>query len=385
MAFKKYGYYIKGNKIALIEQSDSTSSGRLAVAHCTISQVDGTPYTTKDTCEAAGGQWIPGSSGSTSNFTEYMSPNESVTNGLEIQYAYSPMYRIEGSDAIDSNKFFVNGWTVINGYLTFCRNEFSTTAQVNWTNAPESISDGDYIIVNGSDRWNGLHKVQINSSYPGTEGTLTTTTKVNTVFPYWEDQDIDLNASEEVFDGGGGVLWLADHFVAGDYIFISGCSSGSSEQSNGFWRIGSVSKSTTAASSKLTVDAKYVIQESDQSLTGFKTEDGYELYEEVLLQTAGTGMASVSGESDINLYKAERDFCSIRTNIDVMDDETFDLDLPRYQTNAIVYYLKAKMAEDQNNLEMREFFMREFKRQLEKGVSALKRGPYIVQGFKEMR
>ena len=37
------------------------------------------------------------------------------------------------------------------------------------------------------------------------------------------------------------------------------------------------------------------------------------------------------------------------------------------------------------DMEMREFFMREFKRQLEKGVSALKRGPYMIQGFKEMR
>ena len=33
-------------------------SGNLAVAHCTLGG-----YTTKDTCEAAGGQWIPGSSG----------------------------------------------------------------------------------------------------------------------------------------------------------------------------------------------------------------------------------------------------------------------------------------------------------------------------------
>ena len=43
------------------------------------------------------------------------------------------------------------------------------------------------------------------------------------------------------------------------------------------------------------------------------------------------------------------------------------------------------MAEDAGDLEKREFFLREFKRQLEKGVSALKRGPYIAQGFKEMR
>ena len=66
MAFKKYGYYIKGNKIALVEQSDATSSGRLAVAHCTV---DPANNTTKDTCEAAGGQWIPGSSGSTSTYS----------------------------------------------------------------------------------------------------------------------------------------------------------------------------------------------------------------------------------------------------------------------------------------------------------------------------
>ena len=32
-----------------------------------------------------------------------------------------------------------------------------------------------------------------------------------------------------------------------------------------------------------------------------------------------------------------------------------------------------------------EYFLREFKKQLEKGNSALKRGHYIVQGLKEMR
>jgi len=36
-------------------------------------------------------------------------------------------------------------------------------------------------------------------------------------------------------------------------------------------------------------------------------------------------------------------------------------------------------------MDQREFFLREFKRQLEKGVSALKRGPYIIQGLKEIR
>ena len=66
-------------------------------------------------------------------------------------------------------------------------------------------------------------------------------------------------------------------------------------------------------------------------------------------------------------------------------DESFDINLSRYQANAVVYYLKAKMAEDAGDIEQREYFLREFKRQLEKGASALKRGPYIVQGSKEMR
>ena len=65
-------------------------------------------------------------------------------------------------------------------------------------------------------------------------------------------------------------------------------------------------------------------------------------------------------------------------------DESFELDISRYQANAVVYYLKAKIAEDAGDLDKREFFMREFKRQLEQSTSALKRGPYMIQGFKEM-
>ena len=66
MPSKKYAYYNKGNKLAIIQQSTQSSSGKLAVAHCTISG-----YSTKDTCEAAGGQWIPGSSRSLDSFNEY--------------------------------------------------------------------------------------------------------------------------------------------------------------------------------------------------------------------------------------------------------------------------------------------------------------------------
>ena len=53
-------------------------------------------------------------------------------------------------------------------------------------------------------------------------------------------------------------------------------------------------------------------------------------------------------------------------DVSVLQDESFELDLPLYLQKALVYYLKAKMAEDSGNLELREFNMREFKKMIEK-------------------
>ena len=89
---------------------------------------------------------------------------------------------------------------------------------------------------------------------------------------------------------------------------------------------------------------------------------------------SGTG-AAIAFEETVTLYYG----------VDALIDESSTLDISRYQANAVVYYLKSKMAEDAGDVEQREYFFREFKRQLEKGASALKRGPYIIQGFKEMR
>ena len=88
MASKKYAYYNKGNKVAIVQEESVGSGGNLAVAHCTLGG-----YTTKDTCEAAGGQWIPSSSSSFSGNRKYVSPLQSVTDGLEIEYTYAPIYR----------------------------------------------------------------------------------------------------------------------------------------------------------------------------------------------------------------------------------------------------------------------------------------------------
>ena len=85
------------------------------------------------------------------------------------------------------------------------------------------------------------------------------------------------------------------------------------------------------------------------------------------------------------IYNMFYEQISVYEGVEVLSGEsaeTFELDISRYQADAIVYYLKAKLAEDDRNFEKRAYFMREFKRQLEKGSGARKRGPYIVQGFK---
>ena len=53
------------------------------------------------------------------------------------------------------------------------------------------------------------------------------------------------------------------------------------------------------------------------------------------------------------------------TDIDALTDESDEIDLPEYMAKALVYYVKAKVAEDRMELEQKEYNMREFKRLLE--------------------
>lgn len=77
----------------------------MSVAHCTISGNNN-----KADCEAAGGQWIPGSSGNLDSYGEYTSPVGSVSNGLEIEYSYIPIYNNQstGTEGTDFHRFI--GW-----------------------------------------------------------------------------------------------------------------------------------------------------------------------------------------------------------------------------------------------------------------------------------
>ena len=105
------------------------------------------------------------------------------------------------------------------------------------------------------------------------------------------------------------------------------------------------------------------------------------------VKAAGTGYITLYTKcSDSStVQQAFEETPSLYYNINPLDSETDELDIPRYLANAVVYYVKAKYAEDAGELEMREFFMREFRRTAEKYQSGKQMGSRIIQGFPLIR
>ena len=151
-AKRQYGYYIKGNKIAIIERG-------IGSGVCSLSG-----YSNQTTCEAAGGTWTENAIGKDDG--GWMSPIATVADGLEIQYAYSPDYLIESTDVSTTT---VSGWDQDNDGNFRLRASGST----NWTSSPD-LSSVSYIVLRNAGRWNGLHKVSLVQSTR-----IVTTTKVS--------------------------------------------------------------------------------------------------------------------------------------------------------------------------------------------------------------
>ena len=355
-ARRYYAYYIRGGQLALIEHDNISGSGQ-TLGQPSLDDI--------------------GPSGSLS----WKSPVATVSDGLEIEYAYSPRYSISSVATPQVNKFYINGWTVIGGYLTFLRSHSASVPS--WQAAPYStVTSGtegdtggqtrDYIVISGSERWNGLHRVQT----AGADGTLKTYTKVHESLPtVVGSSSIDITAEEDTSDPVDGIadrsriaannssnIWLNNIFSTGDYIFVSG-----SEQAvnNGFWKISDVqADASNEIDSGIYITNRYYCYNAANTLS---TEG-----EDTIPDTYATYDESVT------IYKAYRDFCFIQTDINVLEDESDTIDLPEYLAKGLVYYVKAKMAEDIGEIEQKEYNMKEFRRILEKHESSKIRGPRVM-------
>jgi hypothetical protein len=357
---RKYAYYLKGNKLAVIEEN--TGSGV-----CSLSG-----YSNQTTCEAAGGTWTENAFADQDN--EYKSPVADITDGIELQYAYSPTYRLPDTSshtgtAANWHKFYMNGWTVVDGYLTFIRTE------TDWTSLTKVAVDS-YIYIDGSSRWNGIHKVQERQDDGDVvHGGVKTYTKVPEGVRLLYASSATWGTNDYITGlNNGAVISTLVNAETTPYVWISG--SDAAAKNNGLF--GGWSDPPNASSFNLLGGTRYTIN------TVTHTEDP-ETDSATREETATVDFAADSSE-DVYIYEAFREpGMTMTAGVDVLDDTDFDLDLNRYQAKAVVYYLKAQVAEEGGDMQQREYFLREFKKQLEKASGAFKDGSYIAQGFKQMR
>ena len=339
---KEYGYYMEGSKICIVEKDTAFDN------------------------DANSRDYGPGS-----NRSQWKSPLLSVTDGLELLYTYSPTYRItDNNTRINHNKFFVNGWIVKDGYLSFVRTTLSS--EFDWSSLATAGTEGDtggqtldYILVSNSNEWNGIHRIKS----AGANGILQTYTRVNKHLLAFENVQLDSNTSEEIFDGGANTIYLGSQFSANDYIFTSGWSG---TNSNGMWQIASTAHSGTAADNKITLSGvRYIIPDHGELSAAYVTGLD-QIYE------SPTALPNDTDESDIYLYEAVYDHCFLQTNINVLNDEADEIDLPNYLSKSAVDYVKAKYLEDQGQFDESEYFMAKFRKQVEKYNNRIISGPRMI-------
>ena len=324
MASKKYAYYNQGNKIGVVQQ---------------------------DTTDAT-----------STDYGKFKSPVEDVTKGLQVEYAYSPTYTIPEINGM-VNTFGIGAWTAVDGYLTFLG------SLVDWTTAPQSsaVSVNDYI-YSSSAKWRGVHKVQELQSFTGTHGAVKTFTKVSeSLQNFTNTGSVWSSATKSIInvdDNLQNSLNPTDH----PYIWVSGADAHG--VNTGLFSGWSHSTDTNIIDFYNGGLGKYW-GHADNSQT---------------LDPSGTTHAFLDdGAHTAYFREARRDFSYIICRVDTMLDESFDIDLNRYQTQAVVFYLKAKYFEDNLDVERYEYYMKKFRETIRRFSSARSHGPYVQQGFWGMR
>ena len=124
---KEYAYYIKGSKLAIV-QKDWTFSGGQTISQPGLNDL--------------------GSAGA----LFWKSPKETIADGLEIQYAYSPTYFINETDKVDTQ---IDTYVSTDGLL-----KLIDQGDNDYSASPESLSDGKHIVLKKAGKFNGVQKVK---------------------------------------------------------------------------------------------------------------------------------------------------------------------------------------------------------------------------------
>jgi hypothetical protein len=106
------------------------------------------------------------------------------------------------------------------------------------------------------------------------------------------------------------------------------------------------------------------------------------------VKEAGTGYITLYTKcsDSATVQQAFEETVDLYYNVDVLNNENDTIDLPVYLSKALVYYVKARLSEDARDLEGKEYYMREFRRMVEKHQSSLvKTGRFMSSGAHAIR
>ena len=122
---KEYGYYIEGNKIAIVQRDTSFDN------------------------DANSRDYGPGS-----DKFQWKSPLEAIDQGIELQYSYSPEYKeLNSGSRVSSQPVSYKGAGATGNV------RFDLSNGIDW-----SSYIGQYILLFSAGRWNGIHKIAANST-----------------------------------------------------------------------------------------------------------------------------------------------------------------------------------------------------------------------------
>ena len=344
-----YAYYIRGKQLALVEYDNVSGSGQ-TLGQPSLDDI--------------------GPSGALS----WKSPVASIEDGIELEYAYSPRYILPPTNFSTTtsirNFYSYIGWTAVDGYLTFLTGG-------NQIYSYFDLNVDDHIVIQGSNRWNGLHKIQEVQKFSGvggdasSHGGLKTYTKVNqSIKTYYENSVIwvtnksisDISTTsglKSLFQSGlpddsdtGGAGEHSPDYpsdIQTSFLYISG--SDATYSNNGLftnWKMTSTSVLDLSEATRYMIASGTDLDVISTTTFSFTADTGNQIY----------------------IYEAFLDPGFIYGEVDILNDETDTIDLPEYLAKALVYYVKAKVAEDMMDLEQKAYYTKEFQRIIEKHESS---------------
>ena len=131
---------------------------------------------------------------------------------------------------------------------------------------------------------------------------------------------------------------------------------------------------------RLTIPSSSYTKDTYIVITGSSKFDGlHQVFDDTSSSVnlkSGHGSAWVDFEETVHLYY----------NIDALNNEADELNIPSYLEKALVYYVKGRLAEDAGEIDLKEYMMREYKKHIEQYESSLMKGPRIISsGFHAIR